>query len=202
MCPQRRLLPTEEPRTSAGSTPVPHCRARRGWPRTARSRRPRGGQAAAAGVRRHRLRRPLAALALPLRRRHLAGRALPDRPGAAAGRRCGAHPPAARRAGAQLGIQDAFNLGWKLFRLGPGHREDRGWRRTAEGQKLGPSSRSAYLEQRGRPKPVGCLPASLSSVHSAVRGASRGDAVRLRVAMRRFRQGGGVFGAGRVFRRR
>ena len=30
----------------------------------------------------------------------------------------------------------------------------------------------------------------------------RGDAVRLRVAMRRFQHGGGVFGAGRVFRRR
>ena len=30
----------------------------------------------------------------------------------------------------------------------------------------------------------------------------RGEAVRLRVAMRRFRHGGGVFGAGRVFRRR
>ncbi len=42
---------------------------------------PRRRQAAAAGVGRDRLRRALAALALPLRRRHAAGRALPGRAG-------------------------------------------------------------------------------------------------------------------------
>ena len=71
-----------------------------GWPGPRGTADPRGVQAAAAGHRRHRLRRALPALAVPLRRRHPAGRALPGRPGAA-GRRRGAHPSADRRAGPQ-----------------------------------------------------------------------------------------------------
>ena len=53
-----------------------------------------------------------------------------------------------------------------------------------------------------RPSFCRLLPASLSTVPVSRSRAARGDAVRLRVAMRRFRHGGGVFGAGRVFRRR
>ena len=102
---------------------------------------PRGVQAAAAGVRRHRLRRALTALAVPLRRRHPAGRALPGRPGAA-GRRRGAHPPADRRAGAQPRhpgrVQPRLETGRRGQRLGTGgaagqlpHRTAPGGRRRA-----------------------------------------------------------------------
>src|SRR6266566_5268358 len=93
---------------------VPRRRARRGG-----GRGPHGpadpGRAEAGGAeaRRHRLRRALTALAVPLRRRHPAGRALPDRPGAA-GRRRGAHPPADRRAGAQPRYPGRVQPGWKL----------------------------------------------------------------------------------------
>ena len=93
---------------------VPCRRARRDGGRGPHGAADPGGVPdAAAGLRRHRLRRALAALAVPLRRRHPAGRALPRRPGAA-GRRRGAHPPALGGQGLNLGIQDAFNLGWKL----------------------------------------------------------------------------------------
>ncbi len=62
----------------------------------------------------HRFRRALPALVVPLRGRHPAGRAVPGRAGAA-GRRRGAHPSAASAGkGLNLGVQDAFNLGWKL----------------------------------------------------------------------------------------
>ena len=92
--------------------------------------------------RRHRLRRALTALAVPLRRRHPAGRALPGRPGAA-GRRRGAHPPADRRAGAQPRhpgrVQPRLEAGRRGQRLGTGgaagqlpHRTAPGGRRRAE----------------------------------------------------------------------
>ncbi len=74
-------------------------------------------QATVAGRRRHRLRRALTALAVPLRRRHPAGRAVPDRPGAA-GRRRGAHPSAGRRTGAQPGHPGRVQPGLETGRRG------------------------------------------------------------------------------------
>ena len=89
----RKTRPPVRRRPRRGGS-VPHRRARRGGGRGPLGPTdPRGGEAAVAGVRRHRLRGALTALALPLRRRHPAGRAVPDRPGAARRRR-GAHPPA------------------------------------------------------------------------------------------------------------
>ena len=65
------------------------------------------------GGRRHRLRRAFAALAVPLRRRHPAGRALPSGRVLLAGDAAHIHPPVGGQ-GLNLGVQDAFNLGWKL----------------------------------------------------------------------------------------
>ena len=93
---------------------------------------------AAAGHRRHRLRRALPALAVPLRRRHPAGRALPGRAGAA-GRRRGAHPPADRRAGAQPGhpgrVQPRLETGRRDPRLGAGGAAGQLPGRTASGRR-------------------------------------------------------------------
>ena len=116
---------------------VPRRRARRGGGRGPHGPAdPRGVQAAAAGVRRHRLRRALAALAVPLRRRHPAGRALPGRPGAA-GRRRGARPPADRRAGPQPRhpgrVQPRLEAGRRGQRLGAGGAAGQLPRRTAPG---------------------------------------------------------------------
>src|SRR4051794_9536640 len=101
------------PRTSRGRR-VPLRSAHRGCGRGSQGPPDPGGvQAAAAGARRHRLRRALTALRVPLRRRHSAGRALPERPVLLAGDAAHIHPPIGGQ-GLNLGIQDAFNLGWKL----------------------------------------------------------------------------------------
>ena len=120
-----------------GRRGVPRRRARRGGGRGPHGPAdPRGVQATAAGVRRHRLRRALTALAVPLRRRHPAGRALPGRPGAA-GRRRGAHPPADRRAGPQPRhpgrVQPRLETGRRGQRLGAGGAAGQLPHRTAPG---------------------------------------------------------------------
>ena len=147
---------------------VPRRRARRRGGRGPRGPAdPRGVQAAAAGDRRHRLRRALTALAVPLRRRHPAGRALPGRPGAA-GRRRGAHPPADRRAGAQPRhpgrVQPRLETGRRGRRLGTGgaagqlpHRTAPGGRRRA-GQH--PRADGAAVPRAG---PPGGAPAGVAS---------------------------------------
>ena len=131
----------------------------RGWPRTARPRRPsrssseqlRATAGTDFGVH-------SAALAVPLRRRHPAGRALPGRPGAA-GRRRGARPPADRRAGAQPRrpgrVQPRLETGRRGRRLGAGgaagqlpHRTAPGGRRRAEQH---PRADGAAVHRAGSP---------------------------------------------------
>ena len=138
---------------------VPRRRARRGGGRGPHGPADAGGvQAAAAGVRRHRLRRALTALAVPLRRRHPAGRALPGRPGAA-GRRRGAHPPADRRAGPQPRhpgrVQPRLETGRRGRRLGTGGAAGQLPDRTAPGgrRRAGqhPRADAADVDRAGAP---------------------------------------------------
>ncbi|MGR7003140.1 FAD-dependent monooxygenase [Yinghuangia aomiensis] len=83
-----------------------------GWPKAARRRRSTSSPANC-GPSRAPTSGPRAAVAVPVRQRHAAGRAVPGRPGVP-GRRRRAHPSSTGGQGLNLGVQDAFNLGWKL----------------------------------------------------------------------------------------
>ena len=123
-------------------------------------------QRAVARRRRHRLRRALPALAVPLRRCHPAGRALPGRAGAA-GRRRGAHPSAHRRAGPQPGrpgrVQPRLEAGRAGPRLGAGDAAGHLPRRTPSGRRgrAGQHPRpdgAARRPNRARRPCAGCSP--------------------------------------------
>ena len=133
---------------------------------TARTAHHRGLQEPVARRRRDRLRRALAALAVPLRRRDPARRCLPGRAGAA-GRRRGTHPSAHRRAGPQPGRPGrvSTSVGSWPRRSAAGRRR-RCWTPTRPNVVRSPRTcwttpaprRSCWLPGRVRRPCAGCSP--------------------------------------------